>query len=210
METELHGYKYSVYTWIARFALLEKGVDFSAIEVDPFSDAGHPAHPFGKVPLFLHQGIRIYETSAITRYIDAAFPGRSLQYADAQARALSDQIISILDNYAYWPLVRQVASHGYFRKAMRMDFEPSKLRAGLEASPKILDALEALVKAQSPFNEGCPSLSDIHLGPMMGYFVMAPEGAEVLKTYPALSRWWAVISEQAGFVESKPDLPALP
>ena len=33
MSVELHGYKYSVYAWIARFALREKGISYKWVEV---------------------------------------------------------------------------------------------------------------------------------------------------------------------------------
>jgi hypothetical protein len=36
MAVELYGYQFSVYSWIARLALEEKGVDYHWIEVDPF------------------------------------------------------------------------------------------------------------------------------------------------------------------------------
>ena len=34
----LHGYEYSVYAWIAGFALHEKGGAYSRVEVNPFAD----------------------------------------------------------------------------------------------------------------------------------------------------------------------------
>ena len=37
MTVSLHGFQYSVYSWIARLALEEKGADYDWIEVDPFA-----------------------------------------------------------------------------------------------------------------------------------------------------------------------------
>jgi len=62
-------------------------------------------HPFGKIPAFEHAGFRLYEAGAITRYVDEAFPGHRLQPDDACGRARTNQIISILDSYAYRTLV---------------------------------------------------------------------------------------------------------
>ncbi len=206
-ETELHGYCYSVYTWIARFALFEKGVEYRLIEVNPFSETGHPAHPFGKVPLLIHNGFQVYETSAITRFLDSAFPGPSLQPVDVQERARSDQIINIIDSYAYWPLVRQVSSHGFFKKAFGLEADQSELACGLDASPKVLAALNELVTEQGLLKTGQLSLADIHLGPMISYFEMAPEGAKLLRSYSKLSQWWETISKRPGIEQSKPKLP---
>jgi len=207
MEVELHGYSYSVYTWIVKFTLFEKGVTYRMVEVNPFSKNGHPAHPFGKVPLLIYNGFRIYETNAITRFIDATFPGPKLQSTDTKAQARSDQIISIIDSYAYWPLIRQVFSQGYFNKAFDLDVDLSDLAIGLEAAPQVLAALDDLIVEQGFMKTGQLSLADIHLGPIISYYELVPDAAKSLKGYPSLSNWWNTISKLTGLVESKPQLP---
>jgi glutathione S-transferase len=116
----LHGYRYSVYQRIARLTLAEKGVAYEQTEVNPFAPdvpAAYLAlHPFGRVPALVHDGFALYETAAITRYIDRTFPGAALQPAEPRALARMDQIIGVVDAYAYWPLVRQVFSHRVFRR----------------------------------------------------------------------------------------------
>jgi glutathione S-transferase len=74
----LYGYRYSVYLRIVCMALVEKGVGWSHVEVNPFAEA-IPAyylalHPFGRVPTLKHGDFVVYETAAITRYIDDVFP----------------------------------------------------------------------------------------------------------------------------------------
>ncbi|WP_247389280.1 MULTISPECIES: glutathione S-transferase family protein [unclassified Bradyrhizobium] len=140
MAIELHGYQYSVYSWIARLALHEKGVAYDWVEVNPFAE-NFPAsylamHPFKRVPVLVHDGLVVYETGAITRYVDEAFEGPELQSMEPRTRARCNQIMSIVDSYAYWPLVRQVFSDGVFRPRMGLpadenNFEKaSKLRRG--------------------------------------------------------------------------------
>src|SRR6476646_1898821 len=111
MPLVLHGYRYSVYTRIARLALAEKGVAYERVEVDPFAPdvpASYLAlHPFGRVPTIVHDGFALYETGAITRYIDRGFGGPALQPDDARALARMDQIVGVVDAYGYWPMVRQ-------------------------------------------------------------------------------------------------------
>src|SRR5262249_58521476 len=111
MAVELHGYQYSVYSWIARLALHEKDVVYSWVEIDPFAEnvpASYLAmHPFKRVPALAHGGFAVYETGAITRYVGEAFEGPKLQRTDPRERARCHQIKSIVDSYAYLPLVRQ-------------------------------------------------------------------------------------------------------
>ena len=81
------GAPYSVYVRAVRLALEEKGVRYEIVPVDIFASVGalpeHKArHPFGKIPAFEHAGFRLYEAGAITRYVDAAFPGPRLQGDD--------------------------------------------------------------------------------------------------------------------------------
>src|SRR5262249_30093081 len=105
MALVLHGYHYSVYLRIVRLVLAEKGVQYARVEVNPFA-ADVPAeylrlHPFGRVPTLVHDGFVLFETSAITRYIDRAFSGPRLQPQDARAAARMDQIIAVVDAYGY-------------------------------------------------------------------------------------------------------------
>ncbi len=204
MSLVLHGYRYSVYVRIARLALAEKGVTYDRIEVNPFAPdvpASYLAlHPFGRVPTLVHDGFTLYETGAITRYIDRAFPGPLLQPADPQALARMDQVIGIVDAYAYWPLVRQVFSHRVFRPRSGQPGDEAEIARGLQASAKELSALEGLV------GDGV-TLADLHLGAMIAYFVEAPEGRQALQQHPRLAAWWARLSARPSFAATDPGLP---
>ncbi|WP_242665790.1 glutathione S-transferase family protein [Paraburkholderia ginsengiterrae] len=106
----LYGAAWSVYVRIVRLALAEKQVKYGLVEVDVFADTGVPherltRHPFGRIPTFEHGDFHRYETGAIVRYIDDAFPRCMLQPTDPKARAKVNQIIRILDAYAYQTLV---------------------------------------------------------------------------------------------------------
>src|SRR5688500_16436926 len=141
----LHGYRYSGYNRIARLALLSKSVEHRTIEVDPFaelSEAYLRLHPFGRVPVLTHGAFRLFETGAITRYVDRAFAGPSLQPESAAALARMDQVISVIDSYAYWPMVRQVSSHAFFRPFLGETSSREEIDTGLEASAKVLSFLD--------------------------------------------------------------------
>jgi glutathione S-transferase len=212
MNVELYGYQYSVYSWIARLALEEKGADYRWIEVDPFArdmpESYLALHPFKRVPTLVHDHFQIYETGAITRYVDEAFPGPVLQPADPRHRARCSQILSIIDSYVYWPLVRQVFSHRVFRPLLGRPSEAAEIQRGLAAAPGVLAALERLVADTEYLCGAGISLADIHLAPMIGYFAMAEEGDALLKTQRKLSTWWSTMSARAAYLATKPRLPA--
>lgn len=208
----LHGYRYSVYLRIARLALAEKGLAYERVEVNPFApdrpEAYLALHPFGRVPVLDHDGFVLYETAAITRYIDRAFDGPALQPTASQALARMDQIIAVVDSYGYWPMVRQVFSQRVFRPRVGSIVDEAEIAHGLEASAKALAALEALA-ADAAFLVGPEiSLADFHLGAMVAYFSQAPEGAALLTRAPRLSRWWARLSARPSMTATAPGLPA--
>lgn len=102
----LFGADYSVYVRVARLALIEKGVDHELVPVDVFLADGLPGwyldlQPFGRIPAFEHGDFRLFETTAITRYVDEAFAGPPLQPSDVKLRARMNQILSLLNAYAY-------------------------------------------------------------------------------------------------------------
>lgn len=214
MATELHGYQYSVYSWIARLALHEKGVAYNWIEVNPFAEdipASYLAmHPFKRVPALTHAGFVLYETGAITRYVDEAFEGPKLQPVEPRERARCNQIMSIVDSYAYWPMVRQVFSHGVFRPRMSRPVDESEFQRGLEAAPRVLAALESTAGEGRCLCGNQLSLADIHLAPMVGYFVMADEGRALLQKYSRLGEWWSELSNRSAFIATTPRLPPAP
>jgi glutathione S-transferase len=146
MVVELHGYRYSVYSWIARLALEEKGVRHDWVEINPFADAV-PAryldlHRFKRVPALVHGEFNLHETNAITRYVDEIFERPKLQRTVPRERARCSQIMSIVDSHAYWPLVRQVFSHSIFRPRLGRPANDAEVRRGLDAAPRVLSALE--------------------------------------------------------------------
>ena len=190
----LYGLERSVYTRIARLALEEKGVAYALREVEIFGPGGVPAdhrarHPFGRIPAFEHGAFRLYETGAITRYVDEAFDGPALQPREPARRARMNQIVSLLDAYAYRPMV-----WGVFVERVRfpMSGRPSneaKIAAALADARLCLGALDGLVECKPCLLGPDITLADLHAFPILAYFALAPEGAACLREHAALTRW---------------------
>lgn len=211
MPLVLHGYRYSVYVRIVRLVLAEKGVAYDRVEVNPFGPdvpAAYLAlHPFGRVPTLVHDGFALYETGAISRYIDRAFPGPSLQPRDARALARMDQIIGVVDSYAYWPLVRQVFVHFVFRPRTGQPADQAEAARGLAGAAKVLAALEELAKPDTFLVGPELSLADLHLGAMVAYFTAAAEGAAALDGHRKLAGWWRHLQQRPSMAATAPGLP---
>lgn len=213
MPLELHGYRYSVYLRIVAMTLTEKGVPWTHVEVDPFDkpipETYLALNPFGRVPTLVHDGFVLYETTAITRYVDEAFADTPVQPADPKERARMNQIIAVADSYGYWPMVRQVFSHRVFRPAQGSAGDEAVIAEGLQKSKAVLAALDRLA-AGGPFLAGSSlSLADLHLGAMVAYFAAAAEGRFELLRHARLSEWWAALSIRQALLKTDPGLPSL-
>lgn len=191
----LFGLERSVYTRIARLALEEKGVSYLLRKVEIFGPGGVPRehlerHPFGRIPTLQHGDFSLYETGAISRYVDEAFPGPALQPTGVRQRARMSQAIGVLDAYAYRPMV-----WGVFVQRISVPLaggisNEGEISRGLRASASCLDALDAL-RGTSMFLAGpAVSLADLHAFPMFRCFCLAPEGNTMLQQYPELLRWY--------------------
>jgi glutathione S-transferase len=106
-------------------------------------------HPFGKIPAFEHAGFRLYEASAIMRYVDEAFPGPRLQPDDPLGRARMNQIISILDSYAYRTLVWDIYVERVCRPASGTCSDEQRISAALPKAKICLSALSKLMDVSS-------------------------------------------------------------
>lgn len=211
MSLVLHGYRYSVYTRIARVVLAEKGVPYGQREVNPFENPV-PAdflemNPFRRVPVLVHADFSLYETTAIARYINAAFPGPDFVPLDARAAAGMAQIISIVDSYAYTPMVREVFSQRVFMPRLGFDCDDAVVHHGLEKAARVLNALERIAAGGDQLNGTDITLADFHLGPMMAYFTMDPDGHAMLSQHARLARWWDHIRSRESFRNTDPGLP---
>jgi len=197
----LYGADYSVYVRIARMTLEEKGAAYELVPVDVFAEGGPPDwylehHPFGRIPAFEHDGFRLFETGAITRYVDEAFDGPALQPKDARARAVMNQIIGLIDSYAYRAAVWDVAVE-------RLEGNPAnekRIAAGLNVAKITLSVLSALKLPGDWLLGDTISLADLHLAPVVGYFLNVEEGRTLLATFPTMADWWARVSARASFI----------
>ena len=105
----LWGFDASTYVRTIKMVLAEKGatyfkqVQLNVLKGEPRTPEHLERHPFGKVPVLDHDGMRILETSAIARYLNDVLPGKSLVPLTPKDRARMDMIIGMVDFTATAP-----------------------------------------------------------------------------------------------------------
>jgi glutathione S-transferase len=204
----LYGAAYNVYVRAVRLALAEKGVDYRLIEVELNAEEGAPANylhhaNFMRIPAFEHAGERLYEASAITRYIDEAFEGPALMPATPRERARVNQIISIIENYGYGPMVWSIFVERCRAAVAGRKADEHKIAAAVPQVAYALDALEEMTPHQIG---GTVTLADLHLAAMLAYGTLAPEGATLVDARPRLRRWWAAMKQRPSMRDTRSPL----
>jgi glutathione S-transferase len=208
-EPTLYGPAYSTYARAARLALEEKGVPYKLVEVDILKGAGQAPehlgrHPYGKVPVFEHDGFTVYETGAIERYIDDSLPGAKLQPADPKQRARMNQIIAFVDNYVYAPATLGVAVQRLVKPLLGEKADEAMIAKSVKEAEKALGEIEKLIGTNAYLAGPALSLADLHLAPIMDYFSMTPEGEKTLRKLPKLSEWWAKMKDRPSMAKTAP------
>ncbi|MCC5642979.1 glutathione S-transferase family protein [Nostoc sp. CHAB 5824] len=88
---QLYFAKASTFSQRTRVVLLEKGIDFTPIEIDLQNkpDGYTQISHYGKVPAIKHGDVVIYESTIINEYLDEVFPEPPLLPRDAAAKAIA-------------------------------------------------------------------------------------------------------------------------
>lgn len=189
------GLEESAYTRIVRLALEEKRISYALKKVDVHAFEGPPAdhfarHPFGRIPCLIDEEFCLYETGAITRYVDELVASPKLQPMEIIPRARMNQIISVLDSYAYHPMV-------LYLLAQLIGIPDGGEHSGDGAIPAALSKIKAVLEqldfwlGENDFLVGnAVSLADLHAFPIILYLACTPKGKATLGSFSRLERWF--------------------
>src|SRR5262249_39053441 len=135
------------------------------------------------------------------------FPGPALLPNEARARARVQQIIGIIDNYAYRSMIWGIFVECVRAPAQGRAADEKKIASSLAIAETCLGALEDLAAPHGPALLGAElTLADLYLAPMMRYFTMAKEGADLLCARPRLTNWWLSMQRKPSMAETRSPL----
>ena len=197
----------STYVWSARLALAEKGVAHELVEIAFGAHQQEPhlsRHPFAKVPAFEHDGFALYETQAILRYIDEGFPSAPLQPTDLHQFARMNQIIGIVDAYAWRAIAAGVIFNRVLAPRLGLPADEKAVERALPQARLCLSEIARLQGEQSFLAGERISLADLMVIPLLYYFARQPEGAAALAEHPNLRAWLGRMEERQSFLVTKP------
>lgn len=182
MTLHIFGPAFSTLTRSVRLYCEEKGLAYThglvldGVQVQLRSPEHLRLHPFGKVPVLLDGEARVFETTSICRYLDAAFPDTSLRPSEPLLRAEVDQWSGALALYIDEVLVRRylllVAS-----PVPRASPTPSAIADAADTVVEIFKLLKHRIEGREFFCGASYSMADAILTPMLDYLQQLPAGA---------------------------------
>jgi glutathione S-transferase len=114
-----------------------------------------------------------------------------------------NQIISILDSYAYRTLVWDIYVERVSRPASGARSDEQRISAALPKAEVCLSALSKLMDGSPWLSGPVISLADLHAAPIFAVFRLAPEGLRLLAEHNELVKWWNRVSSRQSFLRTQ-------
>tara|TARA_R110002094_G_scaffold73923_6_gene81644 strand:+ start:109 stop:744 length:636 start_codon:yes stop_codon:yes gene_type:complete len=205
----VYGDAISTYVRSVRLALEEKGVPHDLVAVDlikgEHKSVGHLArNPWGKMPAFEHEGHLFYESSAIVRYIDAAFSGPALMPAGAVDCIRVNQVMGILDSFGYPASVTNIFIPRVLVPSLGGETDEAQIAAALPKAELFLDEIGRLMASDPYFGGANVSLADLYVLPVLTYLNATPEGQALINARPKITGWLARMNARASVLAVMP------
>ena len=187
----VYGIPGSPYVRIPLLACEEKGVSYRLVPLG-LGESKSPEHlarqPFGRVPAIEHGEFKLYEVSAIVRYIDQVFDGPRLTPHAAQAQARMNQVMNIVDWYVMPSISTGIGFNRVVRPLFGMPVVEAEVTAALPLAQTSIRTLSDFLGTKSYFGGDAVSLADLMVFAHLDFFSQCPEGVLMMQGTP-LSEW---------------------
>ena len=205
----VYGPTFSTYVRTVRLTLEEKPASYELVDVAMLKGAHKQPeflarNPFGRVPAFSHDGLDLYETDAIVRYIDQAIPGQDLQPLEAKPRAHMNQIVGIVDSFAYTCMITKLVLNRLVAPMIGGKPDEPTIKEALPSIELCLKEIERLMGNGKFLAGDKVSLADLFVIPLYHYIAQTPEGQELLRPRSRLRAWWDHVKTRNSVVTTEP------
>lgn len=189
---ELFGFAGSTFVRTARMACIEKHVEYQLKPLEFRAESHRALHPFLRMPVLRAGDLVLYETLAITTYIDEAFDGPRLMPINPSGRARALQWVSTCSDYLYRDLVSSLLAEG----------EPSD--EVLAAARRDLEIVDRQLN-DGPFLLGNELyLCDLFLAPMIAFAQAHAAAPRLFRSLDGIQTWHDRIASRSSFLETQP------
>jgi glutathione S-transferase len=203
----VYGIPGSPFLRSVEIALREKALDYLLHPLAPgeHKQPEHLArHPFGRIPAFEHDGFAIYETQAIIRYLDDAFPNPPLTPGNAKQRTRMNQVIGIIEWYFFPKAAAPIAFNRIIGpKLLGLPTDEAAIAEALPMAETCFAVLDGILADQPYFGGDRVSIADIMLAAQLDLLCETPEGATLIAD-TRLKPWLKRMLARPSFVATQP------
>ncbi|KAJ7088738.1 glutathione S-transferase [Mycena belliarum] len=191
---------------LVAMTLVEKQLPFELVVVDMArGDHKTPAylarHPFGQVPMLDDDGLVVYESRAICRYLAEKYAdqGTPLVPTGIPAKALFEQAASI-EVATFYPLVFKIAMEAVYNPQRSLPVDEAGLAQAKTALAAKLDVYEVILGTQKYLGGNVCLRHDVGSFPDHNRGVRQVEEIRQGEFLPA-GGWWNDISSRPSWVQ---------
>ena len=196
----VYGTPRSTYVRTVRLLLESAGADYNLKEIDIFNGENKSAdylakNPFGKVPTLEVDGELVYETTAITDYLNTVFAGNKFSPSDSLHQARMRQIMAIVDSHLYPAAILSIVIQRLIVPSQGGKTDEDNVKNAVAPAQTAVEAIESLTVG-SPYLLGSEiSIADFYLIPVFTYLSQTPEFDSITAQAPKLRTWWDEVTK---------------
>ncbi len=191
----IYGTPQSTYVRTVRLLLEEAGIEYDLKSVDIFNGETQSAeylakNPFGKVPTLEVDGEILYETSAITDYLNTALANNKFTLSTPMLQAKMRQVMAIIDNYFYPPAVLTIVIQRLIVPGQGGQPDESKVKNAVAPAQTALKAIESIAVCNPYLLGNEIGIADFYLIPIFVYLSKTPDFDSITAQNLKIKSWW--------------------
>ena len=196
----VYGTPRSTYVRTVRLLLESAGTDYNLKEIDIFNGENKSAeylakNPFGKVPTLEVDGELVYETTAITDYLNTAIAANKFSPSNPLHQARMRQIMAIVDSHLYPAAILSIVIQRLIVPSQGGKTDEDNVKNAVAPAQTAVEAIESLTVG-SPYLLGSEmSIADFYLIPVFTYLSQTPEFDSITAQAPKLRTWWDEVTK---------------
>ena len=205
-DIRIYGPVISTFVRIVEITAEEKGVTWENIPSVTRSEEHRQRHPFLRSPAVEVSGMRLFETDAITRYIDEAFEGPPLQPDMPGQRAEMQKWMSVMQHYVFPTTEVGLIVPRVLAPLQGLPVDENAVAKALPAIRYQLGVIDAHLSTSAFFAGNRPSLADFYHQVSWWSVFSTSEGRQLISESPHVTRWLAfMMSRPSAVATAWPD-----
>ena len=196
----VYGTPVSTYVRTVRLLLEEASAEYDLKSVGIFNGENDSSeyrakNPFGKIPTLEVDGELLYETAAITDYLDTVVASNKFSPSNPMSKARMRQIMAIIDSYFYSPAITTIVIQRLIVPSQGGKTDEDAVKNAIAPAKTAAEAIESL-NVGSPYLLGSElSIADFYLIPIFIYLSQTPEFDAITAQTPKLRTWWDEVNK---------------